>query len=77
MSLEFNISMHDVMNPPLGNRGSHIKLCLINTQGKIKFTDTNTNKIESIYSIILFNPNKHGLISSEDWSGPIENENTL
>jgi|SRR5215217_1720909 len=59
--------MHDVMNPPLGNSGSNIKLRLINTQGKIKFTDKNTNKIESIYSIILSNPNKHGLSSSEDY----------
>jgi hypothetical protein len=58
--------MHDIRNPPLDNRGSSIKLSLINTQGKIKFTNENYNKIESIYSIILSNPNKHGLISSED-----------
>ena len=66
MVLEFTISMHDVMNPPFGNRGSNINLSLINTQGKIKFTDTNTNETESIYSILLSNPNNHGLSSSED-----------
>jgi hypothetical protein len=59
MNLEFYISMHDIMNPLLGNGGSNIKLGLINTQGKIKFTDTNTNKIESIYFIILSNPNNN------------------
>jgi hypothetical protein len=53
MSLESNITMHDVMNPPFGNRRSNIQLRLINTQGKITFTDTATNNRVNLLSNLI------------------------
>jgi len=62
--LEFEASVHDLINPPNGNRGSNIQLKLTNTNN-MAFSNTKNTARESIYSISLLEPSRFGLNSRE------------
>jgi hypothetical protein len=61
----FDISMHDILNPPLGNSGSNIKLKLINSK-EITFDLNKNNNQESIFSLSLADYSKYGLNNTDN-----------
>ncbi|MGC1134959.1 MAG: hypothetical protein WA941_19170 [Nitrososphaeraceae archaeon] len=65
-SLTFDISMHDILNPPYGNRGSNIKLRFENSKNAISIFPGIHNNKESIFSFLVSNPLTSGLKDSEE-----------
>jgi hypothetical protein len=62
----FDISMHDILNPPEGNRGSNIKLTFKRTKDAISFVPVSNNNMESVFSTRVSNPLDFGLINKEE-----------
>jgi len=64
LNLIFEISIHDLKNPPNGNRRSNVRLNLTNAKD-LAFSNKGNHGHESRYLITLLEPSSYGLNSTE------------